>query len=297
MFRHDVSTVEIGIAARGKCILRTSASFSTSDAHGRAGRLAEEAEQHHVHQQQHGIVRDVAAEVDDLAEHHVEDAEQQQRPHDRPQRAEHRVEVGDPELRPRHQPGQAREPPPAARERAEGPVERSVTRRSQATGGASGAGRDLDADTACPSAPAADGGRRSSTSAARSTSVTISTPADPRLTAQPTYQRSEASRGSSSSMRHLERLARPRDAGGHAARRRPSSPRTRGCPRGRRSTAPPAGASISSCASIDGVERERLAVGDRVEPRAPSRRCTRPRACSRRARRCARSRGRCARRS
>ena len=31
MFRHEVSTDEIGIAARGKCILRTSASFSTSD--------------------------------------------------------------------------------------------------------------------------------------------------------------------------------------------------------------------------------------------------------------------------
>ena len=71
---------------------------ATSDVDGLSGRLREVAPEHDREQQLERVVLDVAAEPHDVREHDVEDAEQHQRPHQRPQVAEHRAEVADLEL-------------------------------------------------------------------------------------------------------------------------------------------------------------------------------------------------------
>ena len=88
-----VSTTASGITSRGNCVLRTTPSCATIDVTAVAGRLLEEAEQHDVEQQQHRIVRHLRAEPEHLREHREQDAEQHQRPRDRPQVAERGAEV------------------------------------------------------------------------------------------------------------------------------------------------------------------------------------------------------------
>ena len=88
-----VSTTASGITSRGNCVLRTIALLAHDRRDGRTGRLLEEAEQHDVEQQQHRIVRHLRPEPEHLREHREQDAEQHQRPRDRPQVAERGAEV------------------------------------------------------------------------------------------------------------------------------------------------------------------------------------------------------------
>ena len=69
------------------------------------------------HQQDHRVVLDAAAEPHELGEHEVEDAEQQQRPHQLPEVAEHRAEELEPELEHGERPRQGPEPLRVAAER------------------------------------------------------------------------------------------------------------------------------------------------------------------------------------
>ena len=79
-------------------------------------RFLKEAEQHHVEQQQRGVVGD-RVEPEDLREDHEQDREQQQRSDQRPDEAEHRAVVAELELGLRGQPQEVEEAAGPAAER------------------------------------------------------------------------------------------------------------------------------------------------------------------------------------